>query len=91
MLDLRGHVTFTDYFIICTGANERHLDALAEALDRDLGKVGVKLNHQEGEPASGWILQDFGDVIVHLFSIEARERYGLEQLWKSATPVVRLP
>lgn len=90
MLDLRGKATFADYFVICSGINERHLNALAEAMNEGLTRAGVPLLRIEGPADSGWVLLDFGDVIVHLFSAAVREQYSLEQLWRGATPVLRL-
>lgn len=64
--------------------------ALVETMDRELRDEGVSRNHREGEADSGWVLVDYGDVIVHLFSPELRTHYGLEELWRAATQVVRI-
>ncbi len=90
LLDLRDKVDYTDYFVICSGINDRHLRALAEAIDEGMNHSEAKLLRTEGTPESGWVLMDFSDVIVHLFSEESRAQYSLEQLWRGATPVVRL-
>ena len=90
MLDLEGVASFADYFVICTCMNPRHLKALAEELDVSITRMGVTLRRWEGDAESGWILLDFGDVIVHLFTAEQRALYSLEQLWRGATPVLRI-
>ena len=90
MLDIRELASFADYFVISSVSNHRHMQALVEELDRGMGRRGVRLHHREGSGDSGWVLLDFGDVIVHLFLPPDRERYGLEQLWQGAVPVVRV-
>jgi ribosome-associated protein len=81
LLDLRGIAPFTDFFVICSGTSERMLkaimdSALVEVRDRYDLKTMV-----EGEPREGWILADYGDIVVHVFSVEQREYYQLEELW----------
>jgi ribosome-associated protein len=89
LLDIRKVASFADYFVVATGANSRHMRALAETLYKELPpKTGGK--RHEGDPDSGWLLVDYGDVIVHLFSPEMRQHYALEELWKDATQVVRM-
>ena len=88
LLDLRGLTTFTDYFVICTADNERQLRAVLKAIDEELVGAGAQNPRIEGSPESGWVLLDFGDVIVHLFSPEQREFYRIERLWKQAQPIV---
>lgn len=90
LLDLRGISTFADYFVICTAMNARHLQALAEELDNGMERQGVRMLRREGSADSGWVLLDFGDIIVHLFEAAAREHYGLERLWRTAAPVLRV-
>ena len=90
MLDIRQMASFADYFVISSAQNALHMQALIEDLDQGMQRRGVKLHHREGSPQSGWVLMDFGDVIVHLFLPEERERYGLERLWQGAVPVVRM-
>jgi ribosome-associated protein len=79
-----------DYFVICSGTSDRMLDALVDAVQRD-----VKTKHKirprvEGSPGDGWVLVDYGDVIVHLFSPERRDFYGLEELWGQGKVVLHL-
>ena len=82
LMDIREHAIFTDYFVICNGDNKRQLKALADSVTQeakkqaDLFPWGV-----EGQPEFGWILVDFGDVVVHLFAPEQRSYYDLEELW----------
>jgi ribosome-associated protein len=91
LLDLRGHCIFTDYFVICTGTSERQLDALAEGLAETAHKQHrLKAPRVEGHAAGGWVLLDFKDVIVHLFSNEQRRRYRLEELWHEGRVVLRI-
>jgi ribosome-associated protein len=89
LLDIRRIAAFADYFVIGTATNPRHLRALVDMLAKELRRDGVR-SHQEGDEASGWVLLDFGAVVVHVFSPELRERYALEELWHEATPVVRI-
>lgn len=76
--------------MILTAVNARHIGALTEELGLTGKRAGVAPLRTEGVPESGWVLMDFGDVIVHLFDAAARERYALEHLWGRATPVVRI-
>jgi ribosome-associated protein len=89
LVDISKNATFTDYFVIATAQSPLQFNALAEYLERELAPEGVDLRHREGTPESGWMLLDFGDVIVHIFSPEQREYYRLEDLWGRTSPVVR--
>lgn len=91
LLDLRGLTPLTDYFVICSGTSERQLDALLAAVRETTKKsLGVLPLHIEGEPSSGWILMDYGSVVVHLFAPELRVYYDLEGLWRDGRIVVRI-
>ena len=90
LLDIRQLTSFADYFVIASAINPRQMRALVEIVGKDLREDGVRLRHQEGEMDSGWVLLDYIDVVVHLFSPEQRERYRLEELWREATQVVRI-
>ena len=90
MLDLRGLAPFADYFVIMSGSSSRQIEALEEDITQALKDAGVSRFHREGTPASGWILLDFSDVIVHIFGPEEREFYELERLWGQAAQVVRI-
>jgi ribosome-associated protein len=90
LLDIHQLATFTDYFVIATALNERHMTALIDAFDKELAREGLHYLHREGEADSGWVLVDFGSVIVHVFSREDRARYNLEELWgRAGVPAVR--
>jgi ribosome-associated protein len=92
VLDLTGITSFADFFVICTGANSRQVQAISD-------EVNFQLKHQAGElPISvegysqaEWILADYGDLLVHIFSPKAHEYYGLERLWRSAKTVLVPP
>ena len=88
LLDIRGVVSFADYFVILTAGSTRQVSALEEDLVSSLKEAGVSLHHREGAPASGWVLLDFSDVIIHIFGEEQREYYQLEELWSQASQVV---
>jgi ribosome-associated protein len=90
LLDVRQICSFADYFVICSGESERQIGAIYEEVDQVLRKVGASPHHSEGTPDSGWVLMDFGDIIIHIFSPFEREYYQLEKLWSEAFPVVRI-
>jgi ribosome-associated protein len=91
LLDLHGHCSFADYFVICTGTSERQLDALVEAVSETARKKHrLKSPRVQGHAAGGWILVDFADLIIHTFSPEQRRRYKLEELWHEAKVVLRI-
>ena len=91
LLDLLGVCSFADYFIIATGVSERTIRALADDVVRGVRKVHqVRPRGEEGEPASGWVLLDYGDVSVHLFSEEMRDFYRLEDLWWDGQVLLRV-
>jgi ribosome-associated protein len=90
LLDIRDVTTIADYFVICSGNNPRQIQAIADTIDEELGKQGARLLHREGNAESGWMLLDFGDVIVHIFGNKEREYYRLERLWNEAKTVVYL-
>ena len=80
----------TDYFVICSGTSERQIEALErEIVDRVSSDEHLRPHQREGNAASGWVLLDYSDVIVHIFSPSEREFYHLEDLWSSAPTVVR--
>ena len=87
VLDLRKTGAFTDYFLICTGANPRQVHAIADAIEQALKAVKVRPAHVEGYDRAEWVLLDYFDFIVHVFSPNARQFYGLERLWGEATRI----
>ncbi len=90
LLDVSGLCSFADYFVICTGDNWRHIEAVWRDIAETLKSRGVLPHHNEGTPDSGWMLTDFGSVIVHIFAPQEREYYQLDRLWDQAVPVVRI-
>jgi ribosome-associated protein len=89
LIDISKTASFTDYFVVATAQSPLQFSALQEYLEKDLGPEGVQLRHREGTPDSGWMLLDFGDLIVHIFSPDQRAYYRLEELWGRTSPVVR--
>ncbi len=81
MLDIHGISDFTDYFVICSGTSERMLEALADDVMRQMRNQNQIRGREEGLPHDGWILVDYGGVILHLFSHTKRDYYRLEDLW----------
>lgn len=89
-MDIRKVATFADYFVICSAQTDRQLRAIRNGIDEALGREGMTARAQEGTVESGWVLMDFGDVIVHIFALEQREHYKLERLWGDAITLLRL-
>ena len=87
VLDLRDIVSFTDYFVITSGANERQVQAIADGVSDSLKKVGSPAARVEGYKTAEWILLDYGDFIVHVFEQKARNFYDLERLWRESKRV----
>lgn len=90
LLDIRDISTIADYFVICTGNNVRQIQAIADALDEELKKQGARLLYREGNADTGWVLLDYGDIMVHVFGPKERDYYRLERLWNEAQTVVYL-
>jgi ribosome-associated protein len=90
LLDVRKVSSLADYFVICSANVDRQIRAVAEAVEEALDAVNVPPYKREGTPADGWVLLDYGDVIMHIFSTEQRDFYRLEQLWEQAQVVVRV-
>ena len=90
LIDLKGIVSFTDYFIICTGTSDRMLDALADAAVDDVRKKHRRKGRKQGFARDGWVVVDYGDVVVHLFSPDQRDFYNLEELWRDGKVLLRL-
>ncbi len=84
ILDLTGITAIFDYFVIATAATNRQMHALAEEVDRVISEQGSRRLGVEGYNSGSWILEDFGDIVLHVFSPEARELYDLERLWGDA-------
>jgi ribosome-associated protein len=90
LLDIHEIASFTDYFIICTGSSDRMIDSLADAVLESAKHDADLLGKKEGQAASGWVLADFGDIVVHLFSPDQRDYYRLEQLWEKGKILLHL-
>jgi len=87
VLDLKNASGFTDFFVICSGTNSRQIHAIADSVIEALAAEGSKPAHVEGYDRSEWVLVDYFDFIVHVFSPETRAFYGLERLWGNAERV----
>ena len=90
LLDIRQACSFADYFVICSGDSERQIEAIRQAIADTLEKEGRTPHHCEGTAGSGWVVLDFGDVIVHVFSTFEREYYQLDSLWSKAQLIVKM-
>ena len=90
LLDIRKMCSFADYFVICSGESTRQIQAIHEEVEHVLKKEGVAPIHHEGTVDSGWLLIDYGDVIVHIFSTSEREFYQLDDLWRPAELLLRI-
>ena len=87
-LDMRGIPSFTDHFLICTAQNQRQMRAVADAIEQALKEGGRKPAHVEGNEQSEWILLDYFDMVVHVFTADQRRFYALERLWGAAVRIV---
>ena len=80
----KGSGPFTDYFVVCSGTNPRQVQAISDEVEERLEKAGMRPNNVEGYRQAEWVLLDYVDFVVHIFSEKARKYYDLERLWKSA-------
>jgi ribosome-associated protein len=88
VLDLREVTSFADYFFICSGSNQRQIQAIWDEIAKQMKETAGERPHSvEGYDAAGWILGDYGDLVVHVFDPEKRQYYGLERLWRHAKEV----
>jgi ribosome-associated protein len=83
VIELAGICSFTDFFVICTGTSSRHNQSIADGIQERMRKLGIRPLHIEGHSEGEWILMDYSDFIVHIFSARAREFYDLERLWRA--------
>jgi ribosome-associated protein len=90
LLDIKDIASFTDYFVICNGTSDRMLDALAEGTLDAARTQHRKKGKKQGEARDGWVIVDYGDVVVHLFSPDQRKHYDLEELWSDGKVLVRV-
>ena len=87
VLDLQGLSSVTDYFLVCSGKSTTHMETITDAIRDELKSEGVRPRHAEGVAECGWILLDYGDVLMHVFLEETRTYYALERLWGDAPAV----
>jgi ribosome-associated protein len=90
LLDVRDICNFADYFVLSTAESDRQINAVAEEIEKVLKAEGERPIHREGSADSGWVLLDYGDVIVHTFAPSERGFYNLEELWAGAKTLVRI-
>jgi ribosome-associated protein len=87
VLDVQAVSSVTDYFLVCSGKSTTHVRTITDAIRQDLKAEGIRPLHAEGRPESGWVLLDYGDVLVHVFLEDTRAYYALERLWGDAPSV----
>jgi len=87
VLDVQGLSGVTDYFLVCSGRSTTHLKSITDAIREELKEDGVRPLHTEGTTESGWILLDYGDVLMHVFLEDTRAYYALERLWGDAPSI----
>ena len=87
IIDISKISTIADYFIIANGTNRNQVQALADNVGEDCHKAGYALHQTEGYNSANWILMDYSDVVVHIFSKEDRLFYDLERIWRDGVPV----
>lgn len=91
LLDIRDQTIIADFFVVCSGTSERQMKAIAEEVWTKLKEEhGIRLWHMEGDAGDGWMLLDYGDVMVHIFSPETRAYYDLESFWHEATVLLKM-
>lgn len=81
IIDIQGKASFADYFVLCSGTSLRQISTLVDEVEDAFAKEGLNVKSVEGKQNSGWILMDFGDIIVNLFTVEMREKYNIEKIW----------
>ena len=87
VIDVENLTSLADYFVICSGTSNTQINALCDAVEKAVNAAGEPTLHREGYRGGTWVLLDFGSVVVHVFSGEAREFYSLERLWQDGTPL----
>lgn len=90
LLDTGDVCSFTDYFVICSGDSPRQIDAIRDEIEHVLKKQGVLPHHYEGSTDSGWLLLDYGSLVIHIFAPVERDYYQLDRLWSQASTLVRI-
>jgi len=87
VLDLREVTSFADFFVICSAASQRQIQAISDEVEKRLKEEGEAPLSVEGYPNAEWVLMDYGDLLVHIFTAQARQYYDLERLWRHAKEV----
>lgn len=87
VLDIRDLTSFADYFLICSGSNPRQIQTITDEIEQRLKKAGERAISIEGYENAEWVLMDYGDYVIHVFSEKARSYYDLERLWRDARTV----
>ena len=90
LLDMEGVSLLADYFVLCNAESTPQFRAILEEVEKRAKEAGGRRSHVEGDASSGWVLLDYGVVVVHIFDPELRAYYKLEELWKKARLVVRI-
>ncbi len=90
LLDVKDIASFTDYFVVCTATSSRMLNALADGVVEKTRTTHKKKGRIEGKPEGGWMIVDYGDIVVHLFDEELRQYYNLEELWSEGKVILRV-
>jgi ribosome-associated protein len=90
LIEIGKITTLADFFVLCTGTSDRQINAIARAVEDATSDAGVHLLHREGMPQDGWVLLDYGQIIVHIFSPEQRAYYDLESRWRDAPTLLRI-
>ncbi|NDJ52914.1 MAG: ribosome silencing factor [Chloroflexi bacterium] len=91
LLDMRGVTILADYFIICSANSERQLRAIVEGIRGEVKETySLYARNVEGQPETGWMVIDYGDIIIHVFSAEKRSYYSLEEFWRDATVLLKM-
>ena len=87
LLEVTDVTTLAEYFLICTGTSNTHVNTLCDAVEEAVTNCGEPLLHREGHRGGTWVLLDFGSLVCHVFTDETRSFYDLERLWNDATPI----
>jgi len=87
ILDIGQRSGFADYFVIATALNQRNMQSLSEEVEFKLKEIEISVRNIEGKDSSGWILMDYGDIIVNIFTAEQRDHYQIERLWSDCIAV----
>ena len=90
-MDIQKLSTFADYFVICSAGSDRQVKAILEGVqDHTRRQLGVDPRRTEGDPSSGWVLVDYNDIVLHIFTRQSRAFYSLEKLWNEAPILLRM-